>query len=210
MSAVKAGLKIPMKCNNITYHEGKVSREDRYRVLGQKGLVVWLTGLSASGKSTIAVEAEKILNSMGKAVYRLDGDNIRFGLNSDLGFSERDRFENIRRIAEVCALFRDAGLIVIASFISPLVGMRQLAREKNSENFIEVYVRADVETCMKRDPKGLYRRALSGEIKDFTGISAPYEEPANPELILDTQNNSLGECVQLLVDKILEMSALKD
>ncbi|NLX76154.1 MAG: adenylyl-sulfate kinase [Clostridiaceae bacterium] len=199
-----------MKCNNITYHEGKVSREDRYRVLGQKGLVVWLTGLSASGKSTIAVEAEKILNSMGKAVYRLDGDNIRFGLNSDLGFSERDRFENIRRIAEVCALFRDAGLIVIASFISPLVGMRQLAREKNSENFIEVYVRADVETCMKRDPKGLYRRALSGEIKDFTGISAPYEEPANPELILDTQNNSLGECVQLLVDKILEMSALKD
>lgn len=210
MSAVKAGLKIPMKCNNITYHEGKVSREDRYRVLGQKGLVVWLTGLSASGKSTIAVEAEKILNSMGKAVYRLDGDNIRFGLNSDLGFSERDRFENIRRIAEVCALFRDAGLIVIASFISPLVGMRQLAREKNSENFIEVYVRADVETCMKRDPKGLYRRALSGEIKDFTGISAPYEEPANPELILDTQNNSLSECVQLLVDKILEMSALKD
>ena len=210
MSAVKAGLKIPMKCNNITYHEGKVSKEDRYRVLGQKGLVVWLTGLSASGKSTIAVEAEKILNSMGKAVYRLDGDNIRFGLNSDLGFSERDRFENIRRIAEVCALFRDAGLIVIASFISPLVGMRQLAREKNSENFIEVYVRADVETCMKRDPKGLYRRALSGEIKDFTGISAPYEEPANPELILDTQNNSLGECVQLLVDKILEMSALKD
>lgn len=207
---MKAGLKIPMKCNNITYHEGKVSREDRYRVLGQKGLVVWLTGLSASGKSTIAVEAEKILNSMGKAVYRLDGDNIRFGLNSDLGFSERDRFENIRRIAEVCALFRDAGLIVIASFISPLVGMRQLAREKNSENFIEVYVRADVETCMKRDPKGLYRRALSGEIKDFTGISAPYEEPANPELILDTQNNSLGECVQLLVDKILEMSALKD
>ncbi|HEY8422450.1 MAG TPA: adenylyl-sulfate kinase [Thermoclostridium sp.] len=198
-----------MKCSgNITYHEGKVSKTDRYKVLGQKGLVVWLTGLSASGKSTIAVEAEKILNSMGKAVYRLDGDNIRFGLNSDLGFSEQDRFENIRRISEVCALFQDAGLIVIASFISPLAKMRQMAREKAGKDFMEVYVKADVQTCMKRDPKGLYKKALNGEIQDFTGISSPYEEPVNPELVLDTQNNSLDDCVTQLVNKILEMSAL--
>lgn len=204
-----AGLVIKMKCSgNITYHEGKVSKTDRYKVLGQKGLVVWLTGLSASGKSTIAVEAEKILNSMGKAVYRLDGDNIRFGLNSDLGFSEQDRFENIRRISEVCALFQDAGLIVIASFISPLAKMRQMAREKAGKDFMEVYVKADVQTCMKRDPKGLYKKALNGEIQDFTGISSPYEEPVNPELVLDTQNNSLDDCVTQLVNKILEMSAL--
>jgi len=201
-----------MKCsgNNITYHEGKVTKADRCRVLGQKGLVVWLTGLSGSGKSTIAVEAEKILNSMGKAVYRLDGDNIRFGLNSDLGFSEKDRYENIRRISEVCALFQDAGLIVIASFISPLVKMRQMAREKAGKDFMEVYVKADVETCMKRDPKGLYKKALNGEIQDFTGISSPYEAPVNPELILDTQNNPLDECVRRLVDKILEMSEFEN
>jgi len=198
-----------MKNNNITYHEGKVTRTDRYRVLGQKGLIVWLTGLSGSGKSTIAVEAEKILNGMGKAVYRLDGDNIRFGLNSDLGFTERDRFENIRRISEVCALFQDAGLIVIASFISPLAEMRRMAREKGRDNFIEVYVKADLETCMKRDPKGLYLRALKGEIQDFTGISAPYEEPENPELVLDTQKNTLDECVQQLVEKILQRSKLE-
>lgn len=194
--------------NNIVFHEGKVTREERYKVLGQKGLVVWLTGLSGAGKSTIAVEAEKVLNSMGKAVYRLDGDNIRFGLNSDLGFSERDRFENIRRISEVCALFQDAGLIVIASFISPLAGMRRLAREKGGENFIEVYVKADLETCIKRDPKGLYRKALKGEIQEFTGISAPYEEPDNPDLVLDTQNNTLEQCVQHLVEKILDMTKL--
>lgn len=194
------------KCNNITFHEGKVSKFDRYKALGQKGVIVWLTGLSASGKSTIAVEAEKVLNSMGKAVYRLDGDNIRFGLNSDLGFSEKDRFENIRRIAEVCSLFQDAGIIVIASFISPLAEMRKIARDKGGEGFMEVYVKADVETCINRDPKGLYRKALNGEIQDFTGISAPYEEPENPELVLDTENCSLNECVNLLVDKILEMA----
>ncbi|AGC67277.1 adenylyl-sulfate kinase CysC [Thermoclostridium stercorarium subsp. stercorarium DSM 8532] len=194
---------------NIIYHQGKVTKEDRYRVLGQKGLIVWLTGLSGSGKSTIAVETEKILNGMGKAVYRLDGDNIRFGLNSDLGFSEKDRFENIRRISEVCALFQDAGLIVIASFISPLAKMRQMAREKGKENFIEVYVKADLETCIKRDPKGLYCKALNGEIQEFTGISAPYEEPENPDLVLDTQSNSPEECVKMLVDKILEMSKLE-
>lgn len=197
-----------MKSSNITFHGGKVSKTDRYKVLGQKGLTVWLTGLSGSGKSTIAVETEKILTGMGRAVYRLDGDNIRFGLNSDLGFSEKDRFENIRRISEVCALFQDAGLIVIASFISPLAVMRHMARKKGGENFLEVYVKADIKTCIKRDPKGLYKKAINGEIPDFTGISAPYEEPENPDLILDTESDSLDKCVQKLVDKILEMSRI--
>lgn len=197
-----------MECNNITYHAGEVTEQDRFKVLGQKGIVVWLTGLSASGKSTIAVEAENVLNSMGKVVYRLDGDNIRFGLNSDLGFTEEDRLENIRRISEVCALFQDAGIIVMASFISPLAKLRQMARAKSKGNFIEVYVKADVETCAKRDPKGLYKKALSGEIKNFTGISAPYEEPENPDIILDTQSTTLNECVEQLVKKILESTAL--
>ena len=197
-----------MECNNITYHAGEVTEQDRFKVLGQKGIVVWLTGLSASGKSTIAVEAENVLNSMGKVVYRLDGDNIRFGLNSDLGFTEEDRLENIRRISEVCALFQDAGIIVMASFISPLAKLRQMAREKSKGNFIEVYVKADVETCAKRDPKGLYKKALSGEIKNFTGISAPYEEPENPDIILDTQSTTLNECVEQMVNKILESTAL--
>lgn len=176
--------------------------------MGQKGLVVWLTGLSGSGKSTIAAEAEKMLINMGRPAYMLDGDNVRFGLNSDLGFSEKDRNENIRRIAEVCALFKDAGLIVIASFISPLASMRKTAREKAGGNFIEVYVKADIKTCAERDPKGLYKKALQGEIKDFTGVSAPYEIPENPELVLDTERYPLEDCVKLLVDKILEKCVL--
>jgi adenylylsulfate kinase len=198
-----------MKNEHITFHRGKVSRNDRFSVLGQKGVAVWMTGLSASGKSTIAVETEKILIGMGKAVYRLDGDNLRHGLNSDLGFSEKDRFENIRRAAEVCALFVDAGLIVLASFISPLASMRSLARVKTGDSFIEVYVKADVETCYKRDPKGLYKKARAGEIPDFTGVTAPYEVPPSPDLVLDTERYSIEECVRILADKILQFSALK-
>lgn len=193
-----------MERGNITFHEGKVTCNERFKILGQKGLVVWLTGLSASGKSTIAVEAERQLADLGRAVYRLDGDNIRFGLNSDLGFTEKDRFENIRRIAEVCALFNDAGLIVIASFISPLSSMRQIAREKAGDNFLEVYVKASVEVCAKRDPKGLYEKALKGEIKDFTGVSAPYEEPEKPEIVLDTEKYSIDECAKRLTEEILK------
>lgn len=195
-----------MPDRNITFHAGKVTREDRERLLGQRGLVVWMTGLSGSGKSTIAVEAEKVLTAMGKKVYRLDGDNIRFGLNSDLGFSEADRMENIRRIAEVCALFQDVGLIVLACFISPLKRMRQTARDKAKGGFLEVYVKAGVETCAKRDPKGLYEKALKGEIKDFTGVSAAYEEPDAPELVLDTEKNTLEECVDELVNTIIRAS----
>lgn len=195
-----------MPDRNITFHAGKVTRTDREKLLGQRGLVVWMTGLSGSGKSTIAVEAERVLTAMGRKVYRLDGDNIRFGLNSDLGFSEADRMENIRRIAEVCALFRDAGLITLACFISPLKQMRQTARDKAQGAFLEVYVKAGVETCAKRDPKGLYEKALKGEIRDFTGVSAAYEEPEAPELILDTEKNTLEECVEKLVHAILRAS----
>jgi adenylylsulfate kinase len=196
-----------MKNKHITFHGGKVSRNDRFSVLGQKGVAVWMTGLSASGKSTIAVETEKVLIGMGKAVYRLDGDNLRHGLNSDLDFSEKDRYENIRRAAEVCALFVDAGLIVLVSFISPLASMRSLARAKTGHSFIEVYVKADVETCEKRDPKGLYKKARTGEIPDFTGVTAPYEVPQSPDLVLDTEKYSIEDCVRMLVDKILQSSA---
>ncbi len=198
-----------MEKNNITYHQGKVAPEDRFAVLGQKGLVVWMTGLSGSGKSTIAVETERILNSMGKAVYRLDGDNVRFGLNRDLGFSKEERHENIRRIAEVCALFEDAGIIVLASFITPFASMRAMAREKAGDGFLEVYVKADIATCAARDPKGLYKKAITGEIRDFTGISAPYEEPQYADLILDTKNRSIQACAEDLVEKIIDKSRIE-
>lgn len=155
--------------------------------MGQKGLVVWFTGLSGSGKSTIAVEVEKELIKFGKVVYRLDGDNIRHGLCSDLGFSVEDRNENVRRIAEAAALFKDSGLIILVSCISPIKKMREFARVKaGKENFIEVYVKADIETCAKRDTKGLYKKAKRGEISNFTGISSEYEEPDKPDLIIDT------------------------
>jgi adenylylsulfate kinase len=184
------------KGDHLVWHAGAVTYEERCRVLGQRGLVVWLTGLSGSGKSTIAVAVEKQLNQLGKAVYRLDGDNIRHGLNSDLGFSAADRNENIRRIAEVSALFKDAGFIVLVCFISPYRTMRQFAREKAGPGgFIEVYVQADLETCRQRDPKGLYQKALKGEIPFFTGVSDPYEEPENPELVVDTVKLSLETSV---------------
>jgi len=188
------------KSENTYWHEGAVTPEDRARVLGQRGVVLWFTGLSGSGKSTIAVEAERRLNRMGRAVYRLDGDNIRHGLNSDLGFSDKDREENIRRIAEVAALFRDAGLITLVSFISPFRRMREFARQRiGPDSFFEVYVKADLETCMKRDPKGLYQKALRGEIKEFTGISSPFEEPDHPDIVLDTVHESLDACVEHLL-----------
>ena len=193
-----------MNDKNIKWHHGDITYTDRCNLLKQKGCVVWFTGLSGSGKSTIAVEVEKQLFSMGRTVYRLDGDNVRHGLNSNLGFSEEDRSENIRRIAEVAALFKDAGLITLASFISPLSAHRALAREKAGNAFIEIYVKADVNVCAERDPKGLYKKAKTGEIKDFTGISAPYEEPTNAELVLDTTVNSLEDCVQKVLDLLKE------
>lgn len=177
-----------MSGKNITWHEGSVSREDRQRLLGQKGVTVWLTGLSASGKSTIAVILEQRLLQRRKLAYRLDGDNIRLGLNRNLGFSAEDRSENIRRIGEVAKLFSDAGVIVIASFISPYRVDRDAVRAGlASGDLIEVFVKVSVEVAAKRDPKGLYKKAMAGEIKGFTGIDDPYEEPLQPELVIDTE-----------------------
>jgi len=188
------------KNENVIWQKNKVSYEDRCRVLGQQGKVVWFTGLSGSGKSTIAVELEKMLNEAGKAVYLLDGDNIRCGINSDLGFSDEDRNENIRRIGEIAALFRDAGIITLVSFISPFREMRRVARERAGEgNFVEVYVNTDLQTCMERDPKGLYKK----QIQNFTGKDSTYEEPHNPELVLDTVNETVEECAAKVLDQIL-------
>lgn len=189
------------RAKNIVWHSGQVTYEDRCALLHQKGLVLWFTGLSGSGKSTIAVEVERRLTTAGKLVYRLDGDNVRHGLNADLGFSAADRDENIRRIAETAALFKDAGVITLVSFISPFRKMRQFARERaGSAHFIEVYVKADVATCASRDPKGLYEKAQKGEIKDFTGVSSPYEEPQRAEIVLDTTQFSIEVCVNKVIE----------
>jgi adenylylsulfate kinase len=190
--------------DNIKWHSGEINKAAREELLGQQGMVLWFTGLSGSGKSTIAVELEKELYRRGKASYRLDGDNLRFGLNQDLGFTAEDREENIRRIGEVAALFADAGLITLASFISPYKAGREAACQAAGEdNFKEIYVKADVETCAERDPKGLYVKAKKGEIENFTGISAPYEEPENPELVVDTEKLSLEESVAKVMELIL-------
>jgi len=188
------------KSTNITWHEGQTTRNDREAVLGQQGVTVWLTGLSGSGKSTIAVAAEKALVESGRLAYVLDGDNVRHGLNSNLGFSPEDRTENIRRIGEVAKLFTDSGVIVFTSFISPYRADRDAVRELMGDgDFVEVLVDASLETCEGRDVKGLYRKARAGEIPEFTGISAPYEAPEKPELVLDTNNQSIEQSVAQLV-----------
>ncbi|MFW6238594.1 MAG: adenylyl-sulfate kinase [Bacillota bacterium] len=199
------------KEKNLTWHEGKVGFEDRCVAMDQVGQVLWFTGLSASGKSTIAVEVEKALMEKGLVTYRLDGDNVRQGLNKDLGFSPEDRNENIRRISEVAALFKDAGVITLAAFISPYQEVRDFARECAGENFFkEIYVKADVETCAERDPKGLYEQAMKGEIENFTGVSAPYEEPEAPDLVLDTRKLSVAECRDRVLNIVeTETSLLK-
>lgn len=202
------GLQAPVGVSsNIRRHTGLVSYADRCRVLGQAGLVLWFTGLSGSGKSTIAAAVERRLNELGRAVYWLDGDAVRHGLCSDLGFSPADRDENIRRVAEVAALFKDAGLITLVSFISPFARMRAFARERAGDGFALVYVKADVQTCIERDPKGLYQKALRGEIPDFTGISSPYEEPDDADLVLDTARQTPEECVEAVVSLVLELQA---
>ena len=188
------------KATNITWHGGQIGRPEREKLLGQKGATIWLTGLSGSGKSTVAVAAEAELVNRGRLSYVLDGDNVRHGLNSNLGFSPEDRTENIRRIGEVSKLFTDSGVIVFTSFISPYRADRDQARELFEKgDFIEVYVKADLETCEGRDTKGLYKKARAGEIPEFTGISAPYEEPHKPELVLDTANQTVEESVVELV-----------
>ncbi|CAE6400100.1 unnamed protein product [Rhizoctonia solani] len=190
---------------NITFHPGAVEQNERVQILGQRGLTLWLTGLSASGKSTIAVALEQQLLHSKKFAYRLDGDNIRFGLNKDLGFSEQDRNENIRRISEVAKLFNDAAAIAITSFISPYRSDRQFAREIHERaglTFIEVYIDAPLSVVEARDPKGLYKKARAGEIKDFTGISAPYEPPEHAEIHIHTDQSSVEDSVRQIIDYI--------
>ncbi len=180
-----------------------VEPAERARRYGQPGLVVWLTGLSGAGKTTIAVEVERRLFDQGRLVYRLDGDLLRQGLNAGLGFSPADRRENIRRAAEVAKLFQQAGLIVLASFISPQREMRAYARSILPPGaFVEVYVKASLSTCIARDPKGFYRKALAGQVRDYTGIDQEYEEPLAPELALDTERLSLEECARRVIERI--------
>lgn len=189
---------------NLIAMDGKVGAEQRARRNYHRGLVVWLTGLSGSGKSTIAVEVERLLFERGIHIVRLDGDHLRQGLCADLGFSTADRAENIRRAGEVARLFYEAGAVVLASFISPGREMRAKVRARMPQGaFLEVYVRASLLTCMQRDPKGFYKSALQGEIPAYTGVDQDYEEPDQPELVLDTEALNLEECVQALVDKIL-------
>jgi len=190
-----------IKSKNITWHESGISKEDREKQNEHKGVVIWLTGLSGSGKSTVAVELQAQLFEAGCLEFILDGDNIRHGLNKDLGFSPEDREENIRRIGEVAKLFADAGIITITSFISPYRKDRDINRELLPKGeFIEVYVQAPLNICEERDPKGLYKKARAGIIPEFTGISAPYEEPLNPEIVIDTDKL----CVKDSADKIID------
>jgi adenylylsulfate kinase len=206
--------------SNITWHDGSVSRQERQGLLNQKGVTVWMTGLSASGKSTIACILEQMLLHRKKHAYRLDGDNVRFGLNKDakllqekqgyddaaakrfgLGFSAEDRMENIRRIGEVAKLFTDAGVIAITSFISPYRRDRDAVRKSMAPGeFVEVYVKVSLEMAEKRDPKGLYKKARAGQLKGFTGIDDPYEEPLNPEILIDTETLKPEEAAAAILE----------
>ena len=197
---------------NITWHEGEITRAERQKNLGQKGATVWFTGLSASGKSTIAMALEQVLIQRGFHAYCLDGDNVRHGLNKSLGFSAEDRTENIRRIGEVSKLFADSGLIALNSFISPYTADRDQARKLHADAelaFIEVFVDCSLEEAEKRDPKGLYKKARAGEIKGFTGIDDPYEAPPKPELHLHTDQQSIEESVQEVLDCLEQRGLLK-
>jgi len=186
---------------NLTWHQAAVSKEDRARQKRQKPCVIWFTGLSGAGKSTLANALERALFERGHHCYLLDGDNVRHGLNRDLGFSDADRVENIRRIAEVAKLLVDAGLIAMTAFISPFRADRQLARDLlPADEFIEVHVATSLAVCEQRDPKGLYRKARAGQIPNFTGIDSAYEAPVDPELVIDTGADELDGCVQNLLE----------
>lgn len=198
------------KSDNIVWHDSKVTKENRRQLNDHKSAVIWFTGLSGSGKSTVSVELEKELYTQGVRTYRLDGDNVRHGLNKNLGFSPEDRKENIRRVGEVSKLMVDAGLFTLTAFISPYREDRDEVRELLEDGeFIEVFVNASVETCESRDPKGLYKKARVGEIKGFTGVDAPYEEPKSPEVTVDTDKQSLEESVQQIVEYLKEKGYVK-
>lgn len=199
--------------DNITWHTSQTTHQDRSNILGHAGCTLWLTGLSGSGKSTIAVALEQALIKSGRLAYRLDGDNVRHGLNNNLGFSTDDRQENIRRIGEVSKLFTDAGMITIASFISPYQSDRDQVRKIHEDaglTFLEVFINTPIEICESRDPKGLYKKARAGEIKGFTGIDDPYETPASPEIDLKTNELSPDEAAQMLIQALIEHRILKD
>ena len=200
------------KATNVTWQDGEVTREDRYQILRQKGATIWFTGLSGSGKSTIAIALENALFERGKLSYRLDGDNVRLGINKNLGFSEEDRTENIRRIGEISKLFGDAGTIALSSFISPYRADRDEVRtlhEATDLKFVEVFVDCSLEVAESRDPKGLYKKARAGEIKNFTGIDDPYETPVNPEIHLNTDSMTLEEEVSLILNYLQDHEIIK-
>ena len=190
------------KATNVHWHQGDIARSDRYAMMGQKGATLWFTGLSGSGKSTVAVALEKALYKRGKLSYRLDGDNIRLGINKNLGFSAEDRTENIRRIGEISKLLVDCGVIALSSFISPYQEDRDRVRALHAESgfaFIEVFIDCTLDVAETRDPKGLYKKARAGEIKNFTGIDDPYEPPQNPEIHLHTDQMTLEQEVSLII-----------
>ncbi|MDB4363258.1 adenylyl-sulfate kinase [Pseudomonadales bacterium] len=198
---------VDQKATNVHWHDGEVSTEQRSELLGQKGATLWFTGLSGSGKSTVMVALEHALYQQGRLVYRLDGDNIRLGINKNLGFSAQDRTENIRRIGEVAKLFVDTGVIVLSGFISPYRADRDTVRalhESNGMKFIEVFVDVPLDVAESRDPKGLYKKARAGEIKNFTGIDDPYEAPSDPEIVLPSHELSLEAEVELLLSALRE------
>ena len=191
------------KATNIVWHEGHVSRQERESLLDQRGVMVWLTGLPSSGKSTIAFTAEHLLVARGRLAYVLDGDNIRHGLNKNLGFSADDRGENIRRIGEVGKLFVDCGAVALTSFVSPYRADRDAVRDLMEDGeFLEGFVDTPVEICEQRDPKGLYAKARAGEIPNFTGISDPYEAPENPELVIETASSTPEEATNAIIDML--------
>lgn len=198
------------KSMNITWHKGTINQAERERLLGQKGVVIWFTGLPSSGKSTLAQAVALRLYESGHLSYVLDGDNIRHGLNKNLGFSPEDREENIRRIGEVARLFADTGVIAMTAFISPYRADRDKARELLKEGeFIEVFVKVPLDVAEERDPKGLYKKARAGEIKEFTGISAPYEEPLKPELVIDTSELNLEQSRDVVIAKLKEIEIIR-
>lgn len=194
---------------NIVWHESSVTKEEREHQKNHKSAVLWFTGLSGSGKSTLSVALERALYNLGIHTCRLDGDNVRHGLNKNLGFDPDDRKENIRRIGEVSKLMVDAGLLTLTAFISPYQEDRNQVRAILEENeFIEIYVKCSLDTCEKRDPKGLYKKARAGEIKSFTGIDAPYEKPVSPEITVDTENYSLEKTVQVIIQYLRDKKYL--
>ncbi|MGO3049837.1 adenylyl-sulfate kinase [Staphylococcus casei] len=197
--------------NNITWHNSEVKKEERQHRNKHKSAVIWFTGLSGSGKSTVSVELEKALFNQQVNTYRLDGDNVRHGLNNNLGFTPEDRKENIRRIGEVSKLMVDAGLITVTAFISPYQEDRDAVRALlEDDEFIEIYTQCSLDECEARDPKGLYKKARSGEIPEFTGINAPYEAPSNPEIVIDTENNTVEESVRYIISYLKSHAYIKN